>query len=141
MNEDNLESFLREITLSAVAINADSTDDITDLQEAIDAAVKSRRIVDCVQFEEAWEDHLDDGHTTYHFINFKLSPEVCEAAYEAGEEVNELTWNLVLPNINALADDEKPETSFDWLDLGEVHVNTESDALYATLQSIIVRND
>lgn len=53
MKKANLEELLRDITLSAIANNANGEDDISNMLFEIDAAVKSRRSVDCVQFEEA----------------------------------------------------------------------------------------
>jgi hypothetical protein len=58
------------------------------------------------------------------------SNEVCAAAYEEGKEVNELTRNLALPFINGIDADELPESGFDWLDQGEVHIAHESPELF-----------
>ena len=51
MNETKLEEFLRELTLSSVARNANGIEDVAEVLYTIEAAVRSRRIVDCVQFE------------------------------------------------------------------------------------------
>lgn len=137
MKQENLEELLRDLSLSAVAKNAMGEEDISDVLFELDAAVKSRRIVDCVQFEECWKDQIDGSQQPYLFINFKLSPEVCAAAFENGKEANELTWNLVLPFINGLDADELPESVYDWLDLAEVHLATESTEIYECLMEII----
>jgi len=133
----NLEELLRDITLSAIAKNANGEDDVSAILNEIDAAVKSRQTVDCVQFEEAWKDVVEGSKQTFLFINFKLSSEVCVAAYEEGKEVNELTWNLVLPFIDGgnLAD--LPESGFDWLDQGEIHIAHETPELFECLLEII----
>ena len=137
MKQANLEELLRDITLSAIAKNANGEDDVSTILNEIDAAVKSRRTVDCVQFEEAWKDVVEGSKQTFLFINFKLSSEVCVAAYEEGKEVNELTWNLVLPFIDGgnLAD--LPKSGFDWLDQGEIHIAHESPELFECLLEII----
>ena len=103
----------------------------------IDAAVKSRRTVDCVQFEEAWQDLVEGSKKPFLFINFKLSSEVCTAAFEEGKEVNELTWNLALPFINGMDVDELPASGFDWLDQGEIHIAHESPDQFECLLEII----
>ena len=130
MKKANLEELLRDITLSAIANNANGEDDISNMLFEIDAAVKSRRSVDCVQFEEAWKDVVEGSKQPFLFINFKLSCEVCSAAYDEGKEVNELTWNLVLPFINGLDASELPESGFDWLDQGEIHIAHESPEIF-----------
>ena len=138
-NTEKLEAFLRDLTLSAVARNAEG-EEIESLIVSIDAAVRSRRIVDCVQFEELWEDKIDGASDPYLFINFKLAPDVCEAAYDQDASLNELTWNLVLPNVNALNQRDRPENGFDWLDLGEVLVNQDYEGAYECLSAIIIRD-
>ena len=137
MKQANLEELLRDITLSAIAKNANGEDDVSTMLFEIDAAVKSRRSVDCVQFEEAWKDVVEGSKQPYLFINFKLSSEVCAAAYDEGKEVNELTWNLVLPFINGLDASELPESSFDWLAKGEIHIGNESIEAFACLKELI----
>ena len=137
MKQANLEELLRDITLSAIAKNANGEDDISTMLYEIDAAVKSRLSVDCVQFEEAWKDMVEGSKQPFLFINFKLSSEVCVAAFEEGKEVNELTWNLVLPFINGMDADELPESGFDWLDQGEVHIAHESPELFECLLELI----
>jgi len=137
VKQANLEELLRDITLSAIAKNANGEDDISTMLYEIDAAVKSRRSVDCVQFEEAWKDMVEGSKQPFLFINFKLSSEVCVAAFEEGKEVNELTWNLVLPFINGMDADELPESGFDWLDQGEVHIAHESPELFECLLELI----
>ena len=58
------------------------------------------------------------------------SNEAYAAAYEEGKEVNELTRNLALPFINGIDADELPESGFDWLDQGEVHIAHVSPELF-----------
>ena len=137
MKKASLEELLRDITLSAIANNANGEDDISNMLFEIDAAVKSRRSVDCVQFEEAWKDVVEGSKQPFLFINFKLSSEVCAVAYGEGEEVNELTWNLVLPFINGLDASELPESGYDWLDQGEIHIAHESPELFECLLELI----
>ena len=137
MKKANLEELLRDITLSAIANNANGEDDISNMLFEIDAAVKSRRSVGCVQFEEAWKDVIEGSQSPFLFINFKLSSEVCAAAYDEGKEVNELTWNLVLPFINGLDASELPESGFDWLDQGEIHIAHESPEVFECLLELI----
>ena len=136
MNEGKLEEFLLEVTLSAVLRNAEGIDDVTELLYTLDAAAKSRRIVDCVQFERIVEEHVDES--PYLFVNFKLSPEVCEAGFDNGVDFNELTWNLVLPNVEGIDPEERPESAFDWLTLAVVDVNLETDEIYDELTRLIV---
>lgn len=90
MKKANLDELLRDITLSAIANNANGEDDISNMLFEIDAAVKSRRSVDCVQFEEAWKDVVEGSKQPFLFINFKLSSEVCAAAYdeERGQRID-----------------------------------------------------
>lgn len=137
-NMENLEELLRDISLSAVASYAE-TDDIESMRQVIATAVATRAIVDCVQFEELWEEAIDDSLLL--FINFKLSPSVCQAAHDEETRVNELTWNLVLPDVNALDEAEKPETAYDWLDLADVFVEDEFSEFYDCLSQVIVRDD
>lgn len=137
MKQANLEELLRDITLSAVAKSANGEDDVKTMLYEIDAAVKSRRTVDCVQFEEAWKDVVEGSKQPFLFINFKLSSEVCVAAYEEGKEVNELTWNLVLPFVEGADVDKLPASGFDWLDQGEIHIAHESPELFECLLEII----
>jgi hypothetical protein len=137
MKQANLEELLRDITLSAIAKNAHGEDDVSTMLYEIDAAVKSRRTVDCVQFEEAWKDVVEGSKKPFLFVNFKLSSDVCVAAYEEGKEVNELTWNLVLPFMDGVDIDDLPESGFDWLDQGEIHIAHESPELFECLLEII----
>lgn len=136
MNEGKLEEFLLEITLSALLRNAEGIDEPDLLLANLAAAVKSRKIVDCVQFEGLWEEPVDE--VPHHFINFKLSPEVCAAGFEDGTEFHELTWSLVLPNLDAMDAVDQPETAHDWLLLAEIDVNLETDEIYDELTRLIV---
>lgn len=136
MNEGKLEEFLLEITLSALLRNAEGIDEPDLLLENLTAAVKSRKIVDCVQYEGLWEEPVDEA--AHYFINFKLSPEVCAAGFNDGTEFHELTWSLVLPNLVAMEAVDQPETAHDWLLLAEIDVNLESDEIYDELTRLIV---
>ena len=141
MNETKLEEFLRELTLSSVARNANGIENVAEVLYTIEAAVRSRRIVDCVQFEESWQEKLEGQSHPHHFINFKLAPEVCEAAFEEDIEVNELTWNLALPDVDAFETDERPETAYDWLMQGEIFVNVDTGDMYKSLTQLIIRDE
>ena len=136
MNEGKLEEFLLEITLSAVLRHAEGIDEITDLLYSLDAAARSRKIVDCVQFERIFEESVDES--PYLFVTFKLSPEVCEAGFDNGVNFNELVWNLVLPKAEGIDPVERPESAFDWLTLAVVDVNLETDEIYDELTRLIV---
>jgi hypothetical protein len=136
MNEGKLEEFLLEVTLSAILRNAEGVDDVTDFLYTLDAAAKSRKILDCVQFEGIWEEPVDDA--PHLFLNFKLSPDVCEVAFDDGTELHELTWNLVLPNAESIDPEERPETAMDWLTLAEIDINIENDDIYDELTRLIV---
>lgn len=136
MNEGKLEEFLLEITLSALLRNAEGIDDPASLLGNLTKSVKSRKVVDCVQFEGLWEEPVDD--VPQYFINFKLSPEVCEAGFDDGTEFHELTWSLVLPNLEAMDAVDQPETAHDWLLLAEIDVNLETDEIYDELTRLIV---
>lgn len=48
MRQENLQELLRDLSLSAVAKNAMSEEDISGVLYGLNAAVKSRRIVDFV---------------------------------------------------------------------------------------------
>ena len=135
---ENLEEMLRDISLSAVA-NLAETDDIDSMLQSIDTAVATRAIVDCVQFEELWEESIDDGALL--FINFKLSPTVCHASYDEETYVNELTWNLILPDFSGLDEADRPESAYDWLELASVFVEDEFGQFYDCLSRVIVRDD
>jgi len=141
MNETKLEEFLRELTLSSVARNANGIENVAEVLYTIEAAVRSRRIVDCVQFEESWQEKLEGASHPHRFINFKLAPEVCEAAFDEDIEVNELTWNLALPDIDAFEADERPETAYDWLMQGEIFVNVDTGDMYRNLTQLIIRDE
>lgn len=141
MNETKLEEFLRELTLSSVARNANGIENVAEVLYTIEAAVRSRRIVDCVQFEESWQEKLEGQSHPHHFINFKLAPEVCEAAFEEDIEVNELTWNLALPDVDAFEADERPETAYDWLMQGEIFVTVDTGDMYKSLTQLIIRDE
>ena len=141
MNETKLEEFLRELTLSSVARNANGIENVAEVLYTIEAAVRSRRIVDCVQFEECWQEKLEGQSHPHHFINFKLAPEVCEAAFEEDLEVNELTWNLALPDVDAFEADERPETAYDWLVQGEIFVTVDTGDMYKSLTQLIIRDE
>lgn len=137
-----LEEFLKAITLSALARNAHDSEDITELLEATGLAVATRKIVDCVQFEEVWEEEVDAdveaSNILFMFITFRLSPRVCEAAIEQGHALNELTWTLVLPDPDSLDLEERPDSSTELLMLAEIDVGIEASSELETLKSIIV---
>lgn len=140
--KEELEEFLKAITLSALARNANESEDITELLEATGLAVATRRVVDCVQFEEVWEEEVDDeldaSDILFMFITFRLSPRVCEAAIERGHALNELTWTLILPDPETLDPSEEPESSTELLMLAEIDVASEIADELEILKSIIV---
>lgn len=137
-----LEEFLKAITLSALARNAQDSEDITELLEATGLAVATRKIVDCVQFEEVWEEEVDAdveaSNILFMFMTFRLSPRVCEAAIDQGHALNELTWTLVLPDPDSLSEEERPDSSTELLMLAEIDVGIEASSELEILKSIIV---
>jgi hypothetical protein len=141
MDTENLGEFLKELTLSAIATQADGAERIDDLIDAIAEAVATRRIVDCVQFEEMWDEVVDEAieqtNVSFFFITFRLSPEVCEAAYDEGKQLNELTWTLMLPDVESLEMDVKPDSSIELLSVAEIDVNTQETWQYEYLKSLI----
>ena len=137
-----LEEFLKAITLSALARNAQDSEDITELLEATGLAVATRKIVDCVQFEEVWEEEVDAdveaSNILFMFMTFRLSPRVCEAAIDQGHALNELTWTLVLPDPDSLSEEERPDSSTELQMLAEIDVGIEASSELEILKSIIV---
>ena len=140
--QEALEEFLKAITLSALARNAKDSEDITELLEATGLAVATRKIVDCVQFEEVWEeevdDELEDSDILFMFITFRLAPRVCEAAIDQGHALNEMTWTLIVPDPESLEAEEQPKSSTELLMLAEVDVAIEAADELEILKSIIV---
>ena len=139
---DTLPEFLKAITLSALARNADESEDLAELLEATTLAVATRRVVDCVQFEEMWEEQIDqtvdEGDILFLFLSFRLAPRVCEAALEQGQILNELSWTLILPDPESLIENERPASSTELLMLAEIDIETDSPAELEALKSIIV---
>lgn len=138
---DTLPEFLKAITLSALARNAGESEDMMELLEATTLAVATRRVVDCVQFEEMWEEQIDqtvdEGDIVFLFLSFRLAPRVCEAALEQGQILNELTWTLILPDPESLVEEEQPTSSTELLMLAEIDIDTESTSELEALKSII----
>ena len=145
MYPEDLESLLREITVSAIEHDAEGAEEPEDLIFAIEQAVATRKIVDCVQFEELWEQtvdpEVDDSGVSFFFIGLKLSPEVCEEAQELDASMNEVSWTLLIPNVDSLNDAERPQTAKDLLALAEIDIPNKSTTDYEILKEIIQFDD
>ena len=136
MNEGRLEEFLFDITMSALLRETGAVGTVSELLPLITMSVKSRRIVDCIQFEGLWEEAIDESHAL--FINLKLSPEVCEAGANEGIDFHELSWSLVLPEISSMDPEDRPESADDWLTMAEIDINLETDEIFDELTRLIV---
>lgn len=145
MYPPDLESLLREITLSAIASDIDVTDEPEDIIFSLDKAVATRRIVACVQFEEIWEQPVDPDleveGVAFFFVGVKLSPEVCEEASEMGSAVNELSWTLLLPDVHTLSIEDRPKTAYEFLTLADIDLPASSIEFYEVLKEIIKFDD
>ena len=129
MYPEDLESLLREITVSAIEHDAEGAEEPEDLIFAIEQAVATV------------DPEVDDSGVSFFFIGLKLSPEVCEEAQELDASMNEVSWTLLIPNVDSLNDAERPQTAKDLLALAEIDIPNKSTTDYEILKEIIQFDD
>ncbi len=132
MIENNISNTLKKLTLHAFTESVGKRTELKRLLGNIDVAVKTREILGFIQFEAMWQAQRESGDDLYLFTEFKLAPEFLEKALffdlDADVPLNYLKWQFILPLIDNLSP--TPSNVIDYLCLGEVTVDAESDKSY-----------
>ena len=104
-----------EITTQALAQLTHGDESISALVLAKNHAVSTRKIVDKVQFEEEWQQQIDESEVFYVFTNLKLAPNILQIAGSKYQDLNRVSWNLIVPNTFTLDPHQRPANSIDLL--------------------------
>lgn len=104
-----------EITTQALAQLTHGDESISALVLAKNHAVSTRKIVDKVQFEEEWQQQIDESEVFYVFTNLKLAPNILQIAGSKYQDLNRVSWNLIVPNTFTLDPHQRPASSIDLL--------------------------
>lgn len=104
-----------EITLQALAELVGGDEGISAFVLAKNHAVSTRKIVDKVQFEEEWQQQIDDSEIFYVFTTFKLAPNILQIAGSKYQDLNRVSWNLIVPNTFTLETMQRPTNSIELL--------------------------
>lgn len=115
MNRRKSAELLMDITTQALAQLTHGDESISALVLAKNHAVSTRKIVDKVQFEEEWQQQIDESEVFYVFTNLKLAPNILQIAGSKYQDLNRVSWNLILPNTFTLDPRQKPANSIDLL--------------------------
>ena len=64
----------------------------------LDMAARSRHIVNYVQLEDMWQQAENENDDLYElYLKMKLSPMTLASCWKLNDDMNNLTWHLVLP--------------------------------------------
>ena len=67
----------------------------------LDMAARSRHILNYVQLEDMWHQVENDNDAFYElYLKMKLSPTTLASCWQLNDDMNNLTWHLVLPKGN-----------------------------------------
>ena len=104
-----------EITVQALAELVGGNEDISAFVLAKNHAVSTRKIVNKVQFEEEWQQQIDESEIFYVFTTLKLAPNILQIAGSKYQDLNRVSWNLIVPNTNTLDPSQRPNNSIELL--------------------------
>lgn len=102
-----------EITVQALAELVGGDEGISAFVLAKNHAVSTRKIVNKVQFEEEWQQQIDESEVFYVFTTLKLAPNILQIAGSKYQDLNRVSWNLIVPNIFTLDPVQRPTTSIE----------------------------
>lgn len=102
-----------EITVQALAELVGGDEGISAFVLAKNHAVSTRKIVNKVQFEEEWQQQIDESEVFYVFTTLKLEPNILQIAGSKYQDLNRVSWNLIVPNIFSLDPAQRPTTSIE----------------------------
>ena len=108
MHKRNSAELLMEITVQALAELVGGDEGISAFVLAKNHAVSTRKIVNKVQFEEEWQQQIDDSETFYVFTTLKLAPNILQIAGSKYQDLNRICWNLIVPNTFTLEPSQRP---------------------------------
>ena len=115
MNKRKSVELLMEITVQALAELVSGDEGIGTFVLAKNHAVSTRKIVNKGQFEEEWQQQFDDSEVFYVFTTLKLAPNILQIAGSKYQDLNRVSWNLIVPNTFTLAPTQRPTNSIELL--------------------------
>lgn len=115
MNKRKSVELLMEITVQALAELVSGDEGIGTFVLAKNHAVSTRKIVNKVQFEEEWQQQIDESEIFYVFTTLKLAPNILQIAGSKYQDLNRVSWNLIVPNTNTLDPSQRPNNSIELL--------------------------
>lgn len=115
MNKRKSVELLMEITVQALAELVGGDEGISAFVLAKNHAVSTRKIVNKVQFEEEWQQQIDDSEVFYVFTTLKLAPNILQIAGSKYQDLNRVSWNLIVPNTFTLEPAQRPTNSIELL--------------------------
>ncbi len=115
MNKRKSVELLMEITVQALAELVSGDEGIGTFVLAKNHAVSTRKIVNKVQFEEEWQQQIDDSEVFYVFTTLKLAPNILQIAGSKYQDLNRVSWNLIVPNTFTLEPAQRPTNSIELL--------------------------
>jgi len=104
-----------EITVQALSELVRGDEGISAFVLAKNHAVSTRKIVNKVQFEEEWQQQIDESEVFYVFTTLKLAPNILQIAGSKYQDLNRVSWNLIVPNIFTLDPSQRPTNSIELL--------------------------
>ncbi len=130
-----LSGLLLDMSVQGVGALLGGNTDLDDCIASLQEAAVTRLMYGAVQFEASWREPMEGGDY-WVFYTFKLSPGILLAArgIDSNLYLNDLSWNLMLPDISALDDASKPGTAADYLALGAIDAYLEISEEYVPQQ-------
>ena len=104
-----------EMTIQALAQLTHGDEGLSAFVLAKNHAVSTRKIVNKVQFEEEWQQQIDESEVFYVFTTLKLAPNILQIAGSKYQDLNLISWNLIVPNTNTLDPSDRPKNSIELL--------------------------
>jgi len=98
MDQVQLFKRLYAITLDELSAFIKDDEAIGPALFKLEMAARSRHILNYVQLEDMWHQVEDDNDTFYElYLKMKLSPTTLASCWQLNDDMNNLTWHLVLP--------------------------------------------
>lgn len=122
MNKQELANKLLLATVESFALMTKRSNNLDAFFEAYIGAVSSRAFIGKIQFEDAWQEQIDETEMFYCFTKLKLSPIVLSSPCNEYSDLNTVEWKIILPNINYLKDVAKPKQTSDYLQSAQIEI-------------------
>jgi hypothetical protein len=122
MNKQNLAIKLMVATIESMAIMTKSDSDLRELLYSIFNATQHNLSFGMIQFEDVWQETIDNDEDVWIVVRLKLSPHCLRLIDHGYSNLNTAVWQVYLPNINYLEADKVPKSNAKCLAMAKLSI-------------------